>query len=50
MGSDWRQQTGVDLRSRRLPVVDAGYKNADLGELIEDPEAAIRVQVSQGLM
>ena len=50
MASDWRQQTGVELRSRRLPVADAGYTKAVLGGLVEDQEAAIRMQRSQGLM
>ena len=46
MASDWRQQTGVELRSWRLPVAEAGHTKAVLGELIEDPEAAIRMQRS----
>ena len=50
VASDWCQQAGVELRSRRLPMADAGYvTNADLAELTEDPEAAIRMQMSQGL-
>ena len=50
MASYWRQQTRVALCSWRLPVAEAGYFKAVLGELIEDPEAAIRMQRSQGLM
>ena len=50
VASDWCQQAGVELRSRRLPVADAGYTKAVLGGLVEDQEAAIRMQRSQGLM